>query len=131
MVSLQGQSVKLREFYRMDTQRPAGSEAYDWPMTVLRDRGLRPSDIGVKAFTVVGGKALYLPLRLGGIGRDCDTTRYRRPTGFERTAASWPRTIRSTGVTDGHDLRTRLGLTVVQHLHAPGPYRKVVSGFSH
>ena len=64
-VSLQAQSVKLREFYRMDSQRPSGSGMFDWPTSLLAARGLRLSDIGVRAYARSGAATLYLPLRIG------------------------------------------------------------------
>jgi hypothetical protein len=50
-VHLRGQSLRTRLYYRMDSDRPAGSASFSWPADVLAALQLRRPDLGVLAWT--------------------------------------------------------------------------------
>ncbi len=65
---LRADSNVYRVYYRMDTQRPLGGEAFEWPTTVLRSLSLGGDDIGVYGFLPVDfgevTREVYVPLSL-------------------------------------------------------------------
>jgi hypothetical protein len=50
-VHLRAQSLRTRLYYRMDSDRPAGSGSFSWPADVLAALQLRRPDLGVLAWT--------------------------------------------------------------------------------
>jgi hypothetical protein len=50
-VHLRAQSLRTRLYYRMDSDRPAGSASFSWPADVLAALQLRKPDLGVLAWT--------------------------------------------------------------------------------
>jgi hypothetical protein len=68
-VRLSAFSLRPHFYYRMDSTRPPGASAYDWPTDVLAGLHLSKVELGVVATVSlpVGGAAqdVYLPLRIG------------------------------------------------------------------
>jgi hypothetical protein len=68
-VRLRAVALRRRLYYRMDSQRPAGSNAFDWPTDVLASLKLRGEEIGVVGLTDqrIGTRTeeVYVPLRVG------------------------------------------------------------------
>jgi hypothetical protein len=62
-------SLNRQIYYRMDTVRPAGTNAYAWPMDVAKNSGLALKDLGFIAWIDDTSESatglLYLPLTLG------------------------------------------------------------------
>jgi Protein of unknown function (DUF2442) len=50
-VHIRGQSLRNRLYYRMDSDRPAGSASFTWPADVLAALRLGKSELGVLAWT--------------------------------------------------------------------------------
>ena len=69
-VHLRAEALRHRLYYRMDTVRSPGTDAYAWPTDILAALNLRRAELGVLAWarrTVEGAeRRLYLPLRVGG-----------------------------------------------------------------
>ena len=65
-VQIRAVSLRRNLHYQMDTRRPAGSTSYVWPTDLLLQLGLRPGELGVRAWTDLawgrGAKELHLPL---------------------------------------------------------------------
>lgn len=61
--------LRRKQYYRMDTTRPAGEKVFHWPADVLANLNLTPNFLGVVAWStiVVAGskREVYLPLRIG------------------------------------------------------------------
>lgn len=68
-VRLRAASVRPRTYYRMDSEQPDGTTAFDWPTDVVSALGLSWTDLGIVATTqeTVGGRLrdVYLPVRIG------------------------------------------------------------------
>jgi hypothetical protein len=65
---VRAQSLKNRVYYRMDSDRPAGTASFDWPLDLLQTLRLEKNDLGIVAWTVrpLGGKdrMVHVPLRI-------------------------------------------------------------------
>jgi hypothetical protein len=72
-VRLRAYGLTRRLYYRMDTVRPAGSNAYLWPSDIAKSLGLSRADVGLVARTwhYLGNtkRELYLPIRVEKTGR--------------------------------------------------------------
>jgi hypothetical protein len=71
-VHVRAWALRPRLFYRLDSVRPAGASAYDWPTELLMRLNLSAADLGVIAWTPVqlqgGVRDVLLPVRVGGGG---------------------------------------------------------------
>jgi hypothetical protein len=64
-VSLRGHGIRQGLYYRMDSQRPAGSHAYEWNSELLAVREIGRPDLGIIAWTEgEGGTDLLVPVRV-------------------------------------------------------------------
>jgi hypothetical protein len=52
-VNLRAYSLRPRLYYRMDTVQDAASALYHWPPAILATYGLKPTDVGLVAWTSV------------------------------------------------------------------------------
>lgn len=68
-VRLRAVSMGFRQYYRMDSVRPAGSSSWVWPAEVLALHGLSSRDVGLVALMRRpfndGERDVYVPVRLG------------------------------------------------------------------
>lgn len=68
-VRLRAQSLRPRQYYRMDALRPPGETSFLWPPWLLGDLDIRRSELGIVAWTrrTVGGRPhdVYLAVRIG------------------------------------------------------------------
>ncbi len=68
-VHLRAQGIRRQLYYRMDADRPAGTDSYEWSTDVLTSQRIAGRDLGAlaSARTAVGGaeRTVYLPLRIG------------------------------------------------------------------
>jgi hypothetical protein len=66
---LRAYGLRRRQYYRMDTERPAGTRSYAWPTTILSNLDLSRPLLGVVAWNEVNvgsqSRRVYLPLRIG------------------------------------------------------------------
>ena len=65
---LRAQSLRNRLYYRMDSERPAHSASFEWPLDLVAALGLTRNDLGVLAWTVrrLGSAELlvHIPVRI-------------------------------------------------------------------
>src|SRR5262245_17114072 len=65
---LRAQSLKSRLYYRMDSERPAGSASFEWPLDLVAALGLTRNDLGVLAWTArrLGSaeRLVHIPVRI-------------------------------------------------------------------
>jgi hypothetical protein len=70
---LRAYGLRLRQYYRMDAERPAGARAYAWPTTILGNLNLSQRLLGAVAWQEAEvdsqGRRVHLPLRVGSDGR--------------------------------------------------------------
>jgi hypothetical protein len=68
-VRLRAVSLRRHVYYRMDAERPARTDRFEWPMDVLVKLNLRGAELGVVAWIqqIVAEKPVdvYVPLQLG------------------------------------------------------------------
>ena len=65
VVHLRGHGIRQGLFYRMDSERPAGSNAYEWNSELLAAREITRDDLGLLAWTEAEqGVDLFVPVRV-------------------------------------------------------------------
>jgi hypothetical protein len=66
---LRAHSLRAREYYRMDAERPVGTGSYSWPTTILGNLSLSRKSLGILAWNEVkvdqSDKRIHVPLRVG------------------------------------------------------------------
>jgi hypothetical protein len=77
---LRAYGLRLRQYYRMDAERPAGVHAYAWETAILGNLGLSRRLLGAVAWqeATVGSQAqrIHLPLRIASTGRAAHSGSY-------------------------------------------------------
>ena len=68
-VRLRALSLRPRVYYRMDSERPSGTAAFDWPAAIIGTLNLGSQHLGFVGLTsqTIGGRTeeVYVPVRVG------------------------------------------------------------------